>query len=171
MGQFWTPIQAKSGSLLHADSQTSGFYEDETRTLRESKLQIEWTKRRLVRSGNGLAVTVQDISERKRAEEMLHLQTVELQEEVAERQMAQESLQEKAIQLEEEIEKRRHAQEELEKLNDELEQRVKQRTIEVTEKNAELEKFNKIFVGRELRMVALKERIKELEMKSEVKGD
>ncbi|MBJ6727589.1 PAS domain S-box protein [Geomesophilobacter sediminis] len=49
----------------------SGFYEDETRTPLESSLHIEWEKRRLVRSGNGLAVTVQDITERKRSEEDL----------------------------------------------------------------------------------------------------
>jgi signal transduction histidine kinase/CheY-like chemotaxis protein len=56
----------------------SGFHEDETKSPHESSLQIEWTKRRLVRSGNGLAVTVQDISERKRDEEKLQLQAVEL---------------------------------------------------------------------------------------------
>ena len=50
----------------------SGFHEDETRSPLESRLHIEWAKRRLVRSGNGLAVTVQDISERKRSEEKLH---------------------------------------------------------------------------------------------------
>lgn len=39
------------------------------------------------------------------------------------------------------------------------------------EKNRELEKMNKLFVGRELRMVELKERIKELEKaESEVGG-
>jgi diguanylate cyclase (GGDEF)-like protein len=46
----------------------SGFYEDEIRMPSESKLKIEWAKRRLVRSGNGLAVTVRDITERKLAE-------------------------------------------------------------------------------------------------------
>lgn len=49
----------------------SGFYEDETNIPHKSKLRIEWAKRRIVRSGNGLAVTVQDISERKRADEEL----------------------------------------------------------------------------------------------------
>jgi PAS domain S-box-containing protein len=49
----------------------SGFHEDETRTPRESRLQIKWAKTRVVRSGNGLAVTVQDITERKRAEDEL----------------------------------------------------------------------------------------------------
>lgn len=104
-----------------------------------------------------------EIHERKRAEEMLHLQTVELEEEVAERQVAQESLQEKALLLEEEIEKRQKAQEELERLNERLEQRVRERTAELEEKNTELYRMNRIFVGRELRMVELKERIKELE--------
>lgn len=49
----------------------SGFYEDEIETPRESKLLLEWAKRRFVRSGNGLAVTVQDISKRKQSEEAL----------------------------------------------------------------------------------------------------
>jgi len=107
-----------------------------------------------------------EINVRKHAEEMLHLQTVELEEEVAERQMTQENLQEKALLLEEEIEKRQEAQEELERLNKTLEQRVKERTAELEEKNEELYRMNRIFVGRELRMVELKERIRELEEKS-----
>jgi signal transduction histidine kinase/CheY-like chemotaxis protein len=49
----------------------SGFHEDEIQAEHESSLRIEWARRRLVRSGNGLAVTVQDIGERKRAEEDL----------------------------------------------------------------------------------------------------
>jgi PAS domain S-box-containing protein len=53
--------------------------------------------------------------------------------------------------------------EKLRSLNEELEQRVKQRTAELEEKNAELYKMNRLFVGRELRMVELKEKIKELE--------
>lgn len=48
-----------------------GFYEDESKTPLESSLKIEWAKRRLVRSGSGLAMTVQDVSERKLAEERL----------------------------------------------------------------------------------------------------
>lgn len=99
--------------------------------------------------------------------EMLHLQTVELEEEVAERQMAQESLQEKALLLEEEIEKRQMAQDELEQLNQNLEQRVQERTAELAAKNTELERMNKVFVGRELRMVELKTKIKELEKREE----
>jgi len=51
----------------------------------------------------------------------------------------------------------------LRKLNEELEQRVMERTKELERRNHELEQMNKAFVGRELKMVELKERIKELE--------
>lgn len=118
----------------------------------------------LVQTFNSMSGQLRElIAGMKQREEMLHLQTVELEEEVAERQMAQENLQEKATLLEVEIEKRQEAQEELERLNTTLEQRVKERTAELEEKNAELYRMNKVFVGRELRMVELKERIKELE--------
>ena len=40
---------------------------------------------------------------------------------------------------------------------------MKERTAEIEEKTAKLERLNKLFVGRELRMKELKERIKELE--------
>jgi len=61
------------------------------------------------------------------------------------------------------ITERKQAGEEIRKLNEELEQRVKERTAELKEKNSELERMNRLFVGRELRMVELKERIAELE--------
>jgi nitrate/nitrite-specific signal transduction histidine kinase len=44
-------------------------------------------------------------------------------------------------------------------LNEQLEKRVKERTSELEEKNAELHKMNRLFVGRELRMVELKEKM------------
>lgn len=47
----------------------------------------------------------------------------------------------------------------------ELEQRVLARTAELSAKNAELERLNRLFVGRELRMIELKERIGVLEGK------
>lgn len=58
---------------------------------------------------------------------------------------------------------RRRAEEEIHKLNIELEQRIRERTKELEAKNAELQRMNKLFVGRELRMIELKERIKEME--------
>jgi len=55
------------------------------------------------------------------------------------------------------------AEEKLKRLNEELEQRVRERTAELEEKNVELARLNRIFVGRELKMVKLKARIRELE--------
>lgn len=43
----------------------SGFYEDEREMPADDRLNIRWGHRRLVRVGNGLAVTLRDISERK----------------------------------------------------------------------------------------------------------
>jgi|GEM_PF-4385535 PAS domain S-box-containing protein len=59
------------------------------------------------------------------------------------------------------------AQEKLGNLNKELEQRVVERTAELQAMNAELERINRLFVGRELRMIELKERIRKLESHAE----
>ena len=48
-------------------------------------------------------------------------------------------------------------------LNKLLEQRVQERTTELEEKNAELHRMNRLFVGRELKMVELKEKLAKLE--------
>jgi ABC-type multidrug transport system fused ATPase/permease subunit len=62
-----------------------------------------------------------------------------------------------------ELTERMRAEKEIQTLNEELEQRVRERTRELERRNFELEQMNKAFVGRELRMVELKERISILE--------
>ncbi|MBN1156883.1 HAMP domain-containing protein [Candidatus Woesearchaeota archaeon] len=57
------------------------------------------------------------------------------------------------------------SREEIKMHADELEEQVGERTKELKSKNEELERFNKLAVGRELKMIELKKRIKELEEK------
>ncbi len=58
---------------------------------------------------------------------------------------------------------------ELEDLTNDLEIKVKQRTADLKKKVQELEQFQKVTVGRELKMIELKKRINELEKKSKPK--
>ena len=57
---------------------------------------------------------------------------------------------------------------ELKELAESLEEQVKGRTKELQEKMKELERFNRLAVGRELKMIELKKEIERL--KKEIKG-
>jgi PAS domain S-box-containing protein len=63
------------------------------------------------------------------------------------------------------ITERKAVEVELEKHREHLEDLVRERTKELEDKNAELERYNKLFVGREFRIKELKEKVKELERK------
>lgn len=67
----------------------------------------------------------------------------------------------------EDITERKKGEKKINLLNEELEERVIERTRELEIKNAELARMNKLFIGRELRMVELKNEIKKLEEKLE----
>jgi PAS domain S-box-containing protein len=64
------------------------------------------------------------------------------------------------------ITKRKQIEKEISQMNTELERRVAERTAELAAKTAELERTNKVFVDREMRMRELKKRIAELEKNS-----
>jgi hypothetical protein len=70
-----------------------------------------------------------------------------------------------AIAMVEDITDRKRAEEELQQLNITLDQRVRSRTEELERKNAELARFNKLFVDREFRIKELKDRVKAIETK------
>ncbi|OFX27670.1 MAG: hypothetical protein A2041_07945 [Bacteroidetes bacterium GWA2_31_9b] len=56
----------------------------------------------------------------------------------------------------------KNAQEEIENLNTKLEKKIEVRTVELKEKIDELERMNKLFIGRELRIKELRDKIVEL---------
>ena len=63
------------------------------------------------------------------------------------------------------ITEQRKAEEKIRLLNDDLERRVTERTAELNKAVTQLQELNRSFVGREIRMAELKERIAELEGK------
>ncbi len=66
---------------------------------------------------------------------------------------------------------RKKIEEELKKHREHLEEMVKERTAQLNQKNEELERYNRLFVGRELWMIELKKKIAELEKKTESPGN
>jgi DNA-binding transcriptional MerR regulator len=58
---------------------------------------------------------------------------------------------------------------ELKELSENLGQQVEERTKELQEKVEELERINRLAIGREIRMVELKQKLKELEEKPKEK--
>lgn len=119
---------------------------------------IKPVQREEVMARVGVHLRIRDLTTRlRKANELLELR---IQERTAELRDNNEKL---ALELAE----RNRAEEALSRLNEELEQRVRERTRELEQRNRELEDMNRLFVGRELRMCELKERIKELEKKGE----
>ncbi|MDA8429743.1 MAG: hypothetical protein M0T70_10855 [Geobacteraceae bacterium] len=112
---------------------------------------------------SGIVILGFAIYRRELVENDLRNAKAELESRVAERTAELKSTNE---QLYVELTERKKAEEELGRLNQELDQRVRERTAELSRKNAALETMNKSFVGRELRMVELKQRIKALENES-----
>ncbi len=68
------------------------------------------------------------------------------------------------------ITERKKAELELKKHREHLEELVKERTAELKEKNTELERFNNLFIDREFRIKELRDRVKELEAKLEIRN-
>ncbi len=70
--------------------------------------------------------------------------------------------------IQEDITQQKQTQKKLESYRNDLEKMVKERTKELERKNNELEKFNHLFVGRELRIKELKDKVKYLEKKLKI---
>lgn len=99
-------------------------------------------------------------SENKSGKETTFLERV--RELFRKRERGTEELEEAKIVLEIKVQARTR---ELKELAEGLDLRVKERTKELQEKLAEMERFQRLAVGRELKMVELKQKIKELEDK------
>lgn len=73
---FYSGENFECTMATYRNAMQSGFYEDDYRLPADSPIDAEWLKRKFVRSENGLAVTLRDISEPKRHErEMSRLAT------------------------------------------------------------------------------------------------
>ncbi len=122
-----------------------------------SCMVIYFSRRIVANTVNALdkarASAERELSERKKAEEALK----QLNEELEQRVQA------RTQDLEDEIIERKQAEVKLKKHREHLEELVKERTSELEEKNAELERMNEVFTGREFRIKELRDRIKELE--------
>jgi len=110
------------------------------------------------------------VDEIEKKSEELEAQNEELEEASAELEEAKTGLENKVHERTEELEKAKTGLEEqvaartkeLQELNKNLEDEVSKRTEELQDKLLELERFNKIAVGRELKMVELKEEVARL---------
>jgi len=91
---------------------------------------------------------------------------LELVQDITEKKAAADLLKQKAKEIEDANSNLKSEVVEREK----VEEALRQSASDLEKKNAELERMNRLFVGRELRMAELKERIEELEKKIESKG-
>lgn len=74
VGRHISRIDSRFGENLigtYRQAMETGFHEDDRRMPADNRLNIRWGHRRLVRVGNGLAITLQDVSERKAHEAQL----------------------------------------------------------------------------------------------------
>ncbi|KRB66278.1 hypothetical protein ASE07_10365 [Noviherbaspirillum sp. Root189] len=69
--EIFTGNEAARAFAVFQNAMEAGFYEADLKVPPESPLKVSWVYQKLVRSGNGLAITVRDISETKEHEETL----------------------------------------------------------------------------------------------------
>jgi len=69
--QLFTGNEAARAFAIFQNAMEAGFYEAELKVPSENPLRVSWVYQKFVRSGNGLAITVRDISETKEHAETL----------------------------------------------------------------------------------------------------